>query len=175
MNQLKNNNNTNVNIIIPIGIPVNYFSNPNLRNLNNNQKNKPNNVLNNPSYNNNNNNNNYTQNQNNKITQNQNNNNQNQAQKEEPSNAILITDLDTNTTKDTLEDIFRNKCLKLQISMPIDIRLLEALNIAYIIFPSVTSCVIVYNSLANQKILINGKYFPIQFSPNLTQKYPIVK
>ena len=172
MNQLKNNNNTNAKIIVPIGIPVNYFFNPNLSNLNNNQMNKPNNVLNNQSYNNNNNNNNnYTQNQNNKVIQNQNNNNQNQAQKEEPSNTILITDLDTNITKDTLEDIFRDKCLKLQISMPIDIRLLEALNIAYIIFPSVTSCVIVYNSLVNQKILINGKYFPIQFSPNLTQKY----
>ena len=129
--------------------------------------NKANDVLSNASYNN--------GNGGDGCTQNQNNNNQNQAQKEEPSNTILITDLDTNTTKDSLEDIFRDKCLKLQISMPIDIRLLEALNIAYIIFPSVTSCVIVYNSLANQKILINGKYFPIQFSPNLTQKYPIVK
>lgn len=55
--------------------------------------------------------------------------------------------------------------------MPVDIRLVEALNIAYVIFPSITSCVIVYNSLLNQKILINGKYFPVQFSPNLTQKY----
>ena len=167
MNQLKNNN-QNANIIVPIGIPVNYFFNPNLNNMNNNnQMNKINNVNNQV---NNNNNNNYIQ--NNNHTQNQNNNNnQNQAQKEEPSNTILITDLDTNITKDTLEDIFREKCLKLQISMPIDIRLLEALNIAYIIFPSVTSCVTVYNSLVNQKILINGKYFPIQFSPNLTQKY----
>jgi hypothetical protein len=165
MNQLKNNS-QNANIIVPIGIPVNYFFNPNLNNMNsNNQMNKINNVNNQI---NNNNNNNYIQ--NNNHTQNQNN-NQNQAEKEEPSNTILITDLDTNITKDTLEDIFREKCLKLQISMPIDIRLLEALNIAYIIFPSVTSCVTVYNSLVNQKILINGKYFPIQFSPNLTQKY----
>jgi hypothetical protein len=165
MNQLKNNS-QNANIIVPIGIPVNYFFNPNLNNMNNNnQMNKINNANNQI---NNNNNNNYIQ--NNNHTQNQNN-NQNQAQKEEPSNTILITDLDTNITKDTLEDIFREKCLKLQISMPIDIRLLEALNIAYIIFPSVTSCVTVYNSLVNQKILINGKYFPIQFSPNLTQKY----
>jgi hypothetical protein len=165
INQLKNNS-QNANIIVPIGIPVNYFFNPNLNNMNNNnQMNKINNANNQI---NNNNNNNYIQ--NNNHTQNQNN-NQNQAQKEEPSNTILITDLDTNITKDTLEDIFREKCLKLQISMPIDIRLLEALNIAYIIFPSVTSCVTVYNSLVNQKILINGKYFPIQFSPNLTQKY----
>ena len=165
MNQLKNNS-QNANIIVPIGIPVNYFFNPNLNNMNNNnQMNKINNANNQI---NNNNNNNYIQNNNQKQNQN---NNQNQAQKEEPSNTILITDLDTNITKDTLEDIFREKCLKLQISMPIDIRLLEALNIAYIIFPSVTSCVTVYNSLVNQKILINGKYFPIQFSPNLTQKY----
>ena len=152
MNQLKNNN-TN-NIIVPIGIPVNYFFNPNLNNMN--QMNKPNNI--NNQTNNNSQNNNQTQ-------------NQNKAQKEEPSNTILITDLDTNITKETLEEIFRDKCIKLQVSMPIDIRLVEALNIAYIIFPSVTSCVIVYNSLFNQKILINGKYFPVQFSPNLTQKY----
>ena len=152
MNGLKN---TNVNnIIVPIGIPVNYFYNPNLNNMNQiNQMNKINS-------------------QNNQNTQlNNQNNNKNQNQKEEPSNTILITDLDTNITKETLEDIFRDKCLKLQISMPIDIRLVEALNIAYVIFPSVTSCVIVYNSLLNQKILINGKYFPVQFSPNLTQKY----
>ena len=161
MNNRQGNNNTN-NIIVPIGIPVNYFYNPNLSNMN--QLNKINN------------NNNQTNNNNNAQTNNQNQ-NQNQSikekekEKEEPSNTILITDLDTNITKDTLEDIFREKCLKLQISMPIDIRIVEALNIAYIIFPSVTSCVIVYNSLVNKKILINGKYFPVQFSPNLTSKY----
>jgi hypothetical protein len=149
MNGLKNNNVNN--IIVPIGIPVNYFYNSNFNNMN--QMNKNNNMNN--------------QNKNNNQTNNQN----NQNQKEEPSNTILITDLDTNITKETLEDIFRDKCLKLQISMPIDIRLVEALNIAYVIFPSITSCVIVYNSLLNQKILINGKYFPVQFSPNLTQKY----
>ena len=149
MSGLKNNNVNN--IIVPIGIPVNYFYNSNFNNMN--QMNKINNMNN--------------QNKNNNQTNNQN----NQNQKEEPSNTILITDLDTNITKETLEDIFRDKCLKLQISMPIDIRLVEALNIAYVIFPSITSCVIVYNSLLNQKILINGKYFPVQFSPNLTQKY----
>lgn len=149
MNGLKNNNVNN--IIVPIGIPINYFYNSNFNNMN--QMNKNNNINN--------------QNKNNSQTNNQN----NQNQKEEPSNTILITDLDTNITKETLEDIFRDKCLKLQISMPLDIRLVEALNIAYVIFPSITSCVIVYNSLLNQKILINGKYFPVQFSPNLTQKY----
>ena len=158
MNNRAGNSNTN-NIIVPIGIPLNYFYNPNMANMN--QVNKANNP--------------------NSQSQNINNNSQNnQAQtqthtksqpKEEPSNTILITDLDTNITKETLEDIFREKCLKLQISMPVDIRLIEALNSAYIIFPSVTSCVIVYNSLINQKILINGKYFPAQFSPNLTSKY----
>ena len=159
MNNKAGNNATN-NFIVPIGIPVNYFYNPNLNNMNQmNQMNKINNL-------NNMNNNNNTQ------TNNQNQNqNQKKTEKEEPSNTILITDLDTNITKETIEDIFREKCLKLQISMPIDIRLVEALNIAYIIFPSVTSCVIVYNSLINQKILINGKYFPAQFSPNLTSKY----
>ena len=149
INGLKSNNVNN--IIVPIGIPINYFYNSNFNNMN--QMNKNNNISN--------------QNKNNSQTNNQN----NQNQKEEPSNTILITDLDTNITKETLEDIFRDKCLKLQISMPVDIRLVEALNIAYVIFPSITSCVIVYNSLLNQKILINGKYFPVQFSPNLTQKY----
>jgi hypothetical protein len=55
--------------------------------------------------------------------------------------------------------------------MPKDIRLLEVLIIAFIIFPSVTNYVGVYNSLANQKILINGEYSLIQFSPNLALKY----
>ena len=167
MNNRAGNPNTN-NIIVPIGIPMNYFYNPNMANMN--QLNKPNNTNNtfNQNQNQNTNNVNYNnQNQNQSQTQTQN----KQQQKEEPSNTILITDLDTNITKETLEDIFREKCLRLQISMPVDIRLIEALNIAYIMFPSVTSCVIVYNSLLNQKILINGKYFPIQFSPNLTSKY----
>ena len=142
-----NNINPNSNkVFIPIGTPVNYFYN---------QKNNNNKSNNNMSNNN----------------QNNDNNIKKEKEKEEPSNTILITDLDTNITKEVLEDIFREKCLKLQISLPIDIRLVEALNIAYIIFPSITSCVVVYNSLLNQKILINGKYFPVQFSPNLTQKY----
>ena len=160
MNNKLGNNNTN-NIIVPIGIPINYFYNPNLNNIN--QMNKNNNINNQNNQNN--------QNINNPQGNNKQNQNQNQKQKEEPSNTILITDLDTNITKETLEDIFREKSLNLQISMPIDIRLVEALNSAYIIFPSVTSCVAVYNSLINQKILINGKYFPVQYSPNLTSKY----
>ena len=167
MNNRAGNANTN-NIIVPIGIPMNYFYNPNIANMNQlNRPNNTNNTLNqNQNQNQNINNSNYNnQNQNQSQTQNK------QQQKEEPSNTILITDLDTNITKEILEDIFREKCLKLQISMPVDIRLIEALNIAYIMFPSVTSCVIVYNSLLNQKILINGKYFPVQFSPNLTSKY----
>ena len=157
MNNQLGNNNTN-NIIVPVGIPINYFYNPNINNMN--QMNKNNN-MNNPN------------NQNNQNTNNTQDNKQNQSQKqkEEPSNTLLITDLDTNITKEILEDIFREKSLNLQISMPVDIRLVEALNIAYIIFPSVTSCVMVYNSLINQKILINGKYFPVQFSPNLTSNY----
>ena len=155
-----NNNNQNQNsskIFVPIGIPINYFygnmSQDNKMNFNNNI-NKPNN----------------NQNIQNNI-QIQNSQKEKEKEKEEPSNTILITDLDTNITKDILEDIFREKCLQLQISLPIDIRLIEALNIAYIIFPSVTSCVVVFNSLSNKKILINGKNYPVQFSPNLTKNY----
>ena len=155
MNNLNQNSNK---VFIPIGIPVNYFYNQN----NNNNNPKTNNNTNNNSTNN--------------IPNNKQNNPQNiqkekEKEKEEPSNTLLITDLDTNITKEVLEDIFREKCLKLQISLPIDIRLVEALNSAYIIFPSITSCVVVFNSFFNEKILINGKYFPVQFSPNLTQKY----
>ena len=156
--QINNNNNSNnINnpnnnkIFVPIGIPINYFYGNISQNNNINKQNFNN------------------SNQNN-IQQN-NNNKEKEKEKEEPSNTILITDLDTNITKDVLEDIFHEKCLKLQISLPIDIRLVEALNTAYIIFPSVTSCVIVYNSLNNKQILINGKYYPCQFSPNLTQNY----
>lgn len=157
-NNINNNNNNTQNnnsnkIFVPIGIPMNYFFNPNFN------KNFTQNT---------NNNNNTT---NNNIPDKNQNKSSNQNKKEEPSNTILITDLDTNINKDTLEEIFRDKCLQLQISMPIDIRLIEALNVAYIIFPSVTSCIAVYKSLLNQKILINGKYFPIQFAPNLTQNY----
>ena len=153
-----NNINPNSNkVFIPIGIPVNYFYNQNNKSNPNNNKN-----------------NNINQNNINNIqttSQNIQKEKEKEKEKEEPSNTLLITDLDTNITKEILEDIFREKCLKLQISLPIDIRVVEPLNIAYIIFPSITSCVVVSNSLLNQKILINGKYFPVQFSPNLTSKY----
>ena len=53
--------------------------------------------------------------------------------------------------------------------MPIDIRIIEALGTAYIIFPSTTNCVIVFNSLQNNKININNKFYSVNFSPNLVQ------
>ena len=53
--------------------------------------------------------------------------------------------------------------------MPIDIRIIEALGTAYIIFPSTTNCVIVFNSLQNNKININNKLYNVNFSPNLAK------
>ena len=87
----------------------------------------------------------------------------------EPSNTLLITDLPSDITKETLEEIFNEKCLLLQTSMPIDIRIIEALGIAYIIFPSVNNCITVFNSLQNNKININNKFYSVNFSPNLVQ------
>ena len=53
--------------------------------------------------------------------------------------------------------------------MPLDIRPIEALGIVYVIFPSVNSCVTLFNSLINNSIEIEGNLYPVQYSPNLTQ------
>ncbi len=90
-------------------------------------------------------------------------------QEEEPSNTLLITEIDPYISKDILEDVFREKCLDLETSLPIDIHLIEALNSAYIIFPSVSVCITVYNSLPDHQISINSRLYPVQYSPNLTQ------
>ena len=63
--------------------------------------------------------------------------------------------------------IFREKCIELQTSVPEDIRLIESLGIAYVIFPSIPVCTFVYECLKG-KILINGNYYYLNFTPNLT-------
>ena len=85
----------------------------------------------------------------------------------EPSNTLLISNLGADINKEILDDIFREKCIELQTSVPEDIRLIESLGIAYIIFPSIPVCTLVYECLKG-KILINGNYYYLNFTPNLT-------
>ncbi len=69
-----------------------------------------------------------------------------------------------------LEDTIRNFCINFQTSMPEDIRFIESLNIAYIIFPSIPVATKVYESL-NGNILINGHNYIMDFTPNLANNY----
>ena len=85
----------------------------------------------------------------------------------EPSNTLLISNLGADINKEILDDIFREKCIELQTSVPEDIRLIESLGIAYVIFPSIPVCTFVYECLKG-KILINGNYYYLNFTPNLT-------
>ena len=85
----------------------------------------------------------------------------------EPSNTLLISNLGADINKEILDDIFREKCIELQTSVPDDIRLIESLGIAYIIFPSIPVCTLVFECLKG-KILINGNYYYLNFTPNLT-------
>jgi hypothetical protein len=85
----------------------------------------------------------------------------------EPSNTLLISNLGADINKEILDDIFREKCIELQTSVPEDIRLIESLGIAYVIFPSIPVCTLVYECLKG-KILINGNYYYLNFTPNLT-------
>jgi len=55
--------------------------------------------------------------------------------------------------------------------MPEDIRYIESLNIAYIIFPSIPVATKVYENLMWGKILINGHYYNIDFTPNLANNH----
>lgn len=89
--------------------------------------------------------------------------------KKEPSNAIMISNLGPDISKDILEDIFREKCLDYQTSMPEEIRFLEELKMAYIIFPSIPCCTQIYEAL-NGKIFINGIIYDLTYTPNIAQQ-----
>ena len=54
--------------------------------------------------------------------------------------------------------------------MPEDIRYLESLNIAYIIFPSIPVATKVYEGL-NGNLLVNGHTYEIDYSPNLANNH----
>lgn len=91
-----------------------------------------------------------------------------QEKEKEPSNTLLITNLNPSIHQELLQDIFREKCLDFKTSMPEDIRIIEDLKIAYIIFPSISICMTVYESLQG-KIFINGTLYPLSYTPNLQQ------
>lgn len=56
--------------------------------------------------------------------------------------------------------------------MPEDIRFIESLNLAYIIFPSIPVATKVFESF-NGFILINGHNYKIDFTPNLANNHLI--
>jgi hypothetical protein len=85
----------------------------------------------------------------------------------ELSNTLIISDLGPDINLSILEDIFREKCLDLQTSMPEDIRFLESIRSAYIIFPSIPAATIIFESTLG-KILINGNYYNLDFTPNFS-------
>lgn len=86
----------------------------------------------------------------------------------EPSNTLLVRDLGPDITKDIIEDIFREKCIMFHTSMPDDIIQVPELRIAYVVFPSISVCMHVYDSLQG-KIYINGNFYMLSFTPNLQQ------
>ena len=55
----------------------------------------------------------------------------------EPSNTLIVSNLGIDINLSILEDVFREKCLDLQTSMPDEIRFLESLRVAYVSFPSI--------------------------------------
>lgn len=69
-----------------------------------------------------------------------------------------------------LEDTVRDRCLEIQTSMPDDIRFIESLRTAYLIFPSIPVATKVYESL-NGFILINNKNYKIDYTPNLANNH----
>lgn len=69
-----------------------------------------------------------------------------------------------------LEDVVRDRCLDIQTSMPDDIRLIESLKVAYLIFPSIPVATKVIENLKGQ-IYVNGNYYKIDYTPNLANNH----
>jgi hypothetical protein len=69
-----------------------------------------------------------------------------------------------------LEDVIRDRCIDIQTSMPDDIRFIDSLKLAYLIFPSIPVATKIYESL-NGNIYINGNYYKIDYTPNLANNH----
>lgn len=91
---------------------------------------------------------------------------QSKKQEKEMSNTLMITQLGPDINLNILEDVFREKCLDCQTSMPEDIKFMESIRLAYIIFPSTAAASKVYDSL-NGLIYINGNYYQVDYTPNV--------
>ena len=69
-----------------------------------------------------------------------------------------------------LEEVIRDRCLDIQTSMPDDIRLIDSLRVAYLIFPSIPVATKVYEKL-NGSIYINNQNYKIDYTPNLANNH----
>ncbi len=78
----------------------------------------------------------------------------------------MVTELGPVIDLSVLDEVFNEKCIQLQTSMPEDIRFLESLRVAYVIFPSIPVATKVYESLGGV-IYINGNNYKLEFTPNL--------
>lgn len=84
----------------------------------------------------------------------------------ELSNTLMVSDLGPDIDLNVLEEVFNEKCLQLQTSMPEDFRFIESLRVAYIIFPSIPVATKIYES-SGGTIHINGNIYKLDFTPNL--------
>jgi len=84
----------------------------------------------------------------------------------ELSNTLMVTELGPDINLNVLEEVFNEKCIQIQTSMPEDIRFLESLRVAYVIFPSIPVATKLYES-SGGVIYINGNNYKLEFTPNL--------
>jgi hypothetical protein len=85
----------------------------------------------------------------------------------ELSNTLMVSNLGPGINLSIIEDIFYEKCLELQTSMPEDYRFIESLRVAYVIFPSTSTAAKIYETLGGM-IYINGNYYTLDFTPNIS-------
>ncbi len=96
-------------------------------------------------------------------------NNQNTIQNalKEVSNTLIISGLGLDINKSIVEDVINDRCLLLQTSMPEDIKLISAIRVAYIIFPSIQAASKVLESFCGL-IPINGNNYEINYTPSFS-------
>jgi hypothetical protein len=56
-----------------------------------------------------------------------------------------VSDLGPQINAKILEEVFSEKCIEVGTSLPENIRFIEALRLAYIIFPSVQACTKIFD------------------------------
>jgi hypothetical protein len=75
----------------------------------------------------------------------------------ELSNTLIVSNLGPDINLQILEEVFHEKCLEFQTSMPEDIRYIESLKTAYIIFPSIPVSTKVLEVFNNLIIIVNRR------------------